>query len=330
MGGAIGASGRAGGFVAAELRRRAWTPVLIGRDAEKLRAHPGSEVRRATLDDPSGLDRALRGVRAVINCAGPFLDTAAPVIRAALRARIHYLDVTAEQAAALATFDDFSGPANDAGITIVPAAAFYGGLGDLLATAAMEGWAAADEIRVAIALDSWKPTPGTRLTGKRNTFRRFVISSNKKELLPDPLPVGTWTFPPPFGARDVVAVPFSEIVTMSRHLASPEIHSVINLTPLSDLRDPDTPPPTASDETGRSPQVFLIEVVARRGGQERRAVARGRDIYAVTAPIVVEAVERILGGRTRRTGASAAGELFDARDFLRALTPEHLTTEFHW
>jgi short subunit dehydrogenase-like uncharacterized protein len=36
----------------------------------------------------------------VVNCAGPFLDTALPVVEAALRAKIPYLDVAAEQAAA--------------------------------------------------------------------------------------------------------------------------------------------------------------------------------------------------------------------------------------
>ncbi len=65
----------------------------------------------------------------------------------------------------------------DKGIIILPAMGFYGGLADLLATAAMAGWETADAIDIAIALDSWEPTPGTRLTGKRNTYRRLVLAS---------------------------------------------------------------------------------------------------------------------------------------------------------
>jgi hypothetical protein len=53
--------------------------------------------------------------------------------------------------------------------------AFYGGLGDLLATEAMERWAAADEICIAVALDSWQPTRGTRLTGQRNAGQHFIF-----------------------------------------------------------------------------------------------------------------------------------------------------------
>jgi len=41
-----------------------------------------------------------------------------------------------------------------------------------------------------------------------------------------------------------------------------------------------------------------------------------------TAPIVVEAAERILGGRFKPAGVVAAGEPFDAQDFLRSLRPD--------
>src|SRR5262249_8360395 len=196
------------------------------------------DTRVATVDDSSSLSAALSGSAAVINCAGPFLDTAVPMIEAGIRAGIHYLGVTAEQPAVRAAFERFSPDAKNASIAIGPAVAFYGGLGDLLATAAMDGWAAADEIRIAIALDSWQPTLGTRLTGKRNSVRRLVMSNNKLEFLADPPPTAVWDFPPPFGKQDVVGLTFSEVITISSHLQAAEIHSYINLLPLRDVRDP--------------------------------------------------------------------------------------------
>jgi hypothetical protein len=36
----------------------------------------------------------------------------------------------------------------------------------------------------------------------------------------------------------------------------------------------------------------------------------------------VEAAERILDGRFKATGVVAAGEIFDAQDFLRSLRPD--------
>ena len=35
--------------------------------------------------------------------------------------------------------------------------------------------AAADEICIAVALDSWQPTRGTRLTGQRNAGQHFIF-----------------------------------------------------------------------------------------------------------------------------------------------------------
>lgn len=319
-----GAYGHTGRFVVAELRRRGWTPLLCGRDASKLcemAAGRGLEVRPARVDDPADLDHALRGAVAVINCAGPFLDTSAALIEAALRARIHYLDVTAEQPAARAAFERFAARAAAVGVTVMPAMAFYGGLGDLLATAAMGGWTAADRIDIAVALDSWHPTAGTRVTGARNTERRVIVSDHQLVPLADPAPPTTWPFPPPFGAQEVVALPLSEIVTIAGHLHAAEVCSYMNRAPLADLRNPATPPPSPTDPRGRSAQLFAMEAVVHRDDEVRRATAVGRDIYAFTAPLVVEAMERLVAGGVR-PGTVAAGEAFDAADFLASLRPE--------
>jgi hypothetical protein len=83
----------------------------------------------------------------------------------------------------------------------------------------------------------------------------------------------------------------------------------------------------AVETSGRSPQTFLIEVDVRKVNETWRALARGRDIYAVTAPLVCEAVERILDAPAQWGGAFAPGEIFDAKTFLRALSPQHLTLE---
>lgn len=119
----------------------------------------------------------------------------------------------------------------------------------------------------------------------------------------------------------------ADTVTISRHLRTPQMRSYMTVAAVKDLSDPDLSPPAAIDESGRSSQTFLVEVVARRGSEERRAVARGRDIYAITAPIVVEATQRVLSRLVDATGVVAAGEAFDARDFLKALCPAHLSLE---
>lgn len=322
-----GAAGHTGRFVVRELSRRGFTAIAIGRDAAKLAAVDfPADVRRevADLDDPAALDRALGGASAVVNCAGPFLDTADALVSAALRARLHYLDVTAEQGSAQAVFERYSAAAEEAGVAIVPAMSFYGGLSDLLVTAAMGDWTHADEARIGIALDSWRPTEGTRVTGRRNTARRLTLSEGELRPLADPAPNTIWSFTVPFGAQEMVELPFSETILIERHLRVSELHTYLNTAPLRDLRDAATPPPVPVDASGRSAQTFRVEVEVRQGSAVRRAAARGQDIYAVTAPLVVEAVERILDGALARGGVFAAGALFDAEGFLAALAPDIL------
>ncbi|MER7000512.1 saccharopine dehydrogenase NADP-binding domain-containing protein [Streptomyces sp. NPDC000410] len=325
----FGAYGHTGRFVVAQLRDRGFIPVLSGRDADKLRAlASGSELdaRPASVDDPASLDRALAGAAAVINCAGPFATTAAPVIEAALRAGIPYVDVAAEIEANADTFTHFTDRAHATGAVIVPAMAFYGGFGDLLATAAMGDWTAADEAHIAYGLSSWHPTAGTRTAGavsrQRRGGGRLVYTKGRLAHRHDDQPTLEWPFPDPMGPRAVIGeFTMADVVTIPSHLSIPEVRTYMTVEAAREVSAPDTPTPAAVDALGRSAQTFLVDVVVRSGNTERRAVARGQDIYAVTAPLVVEAVDRILTGRTKSVGVASAGEMFDAPDFLRALSP---------
>ncbi|MCP3097873.1 saccharopine dehydrogenase NADP-binding domain-containing protein [Myxococcus sp. K15C18031901] len=331
----FGAYGHTGRFVVDELRRRGLTPILAGRDVAKLNLlgarHEGLEVRRASVDEPESLVRALAGARAVINCAGPFVRTAEPLIAAALSAHVHYVDVAAEVEVAATTLERYAARARDAGIVVLPSMAFYGGLGDLLATAAMGDWPAADALCLAIALSSWRPTLGTRVTGQvsrqRRNGQRLVFSEGTLKLSGDVAPMRQWNFPTPVGPQTVVGeYTTADSVTISHHLTIKALSTYLTAASLRDLADPDLPPPVAVDERGRSDQTFLVEVVARSGNQLRRAIARGQDIYAVSAPLAAEAVSRILSG-PRRAGVFTAGQCFDASDFLTSLSPVHLSFE---
>src|SRR5258708_23207640 len=76
----FGAYGHTGRFVVRELLKRGFTPILSGRDASKLKeagkAHPGAEVRVASVGEPPSLDPALFGAAAVCYCAWPLALTA--------------------------------------------------------------------------------------------------------------------------------------------------------------------------------------------------------------------------------------------------------------
>lgn len=120
--------------------------MVSGRNAQALEEPAGEhgvEARVASVDDAESLGRALAGTVGVIDCASPFATTTGPVIEAPLRAKIPYPDVAAELEADLDTFARYRDRAREAGAVIVPAMAFFGGLGGLPATAATGDWTAA-------------------------------------------------------------------------------------------------------------------------------------------------------------------------------------------
>jgi hypothetical protein len=320
----FGAYGHTGRFVVAELLARGFVPVLSGRDASRLQAlaaDAGLEARPASVDDEASLDRALAGAAAVINAAGPFATTAAPVVEAALRAGIPYVDVAAEIEAIADTFTRFAGRADTA---IVPAMAFYGGLGDLLATAAMGDWTAADEAHIAYGLSGWHPTAGTRAAGavsrERRNGQRVRYTNGALSYHDEKPPTLQWTFPAPLGARDVVGeFSMADIVTIPSHLSIPELRSYMTVEAATGVVAADT-------GAERTAETFLVDVVVSAGGVRCRATASGQDIYAVSRPLAVEAVHRLLTGQSKAVGVTSAGAAFDARDFLDALSP-HIRTE---
>lgn len=289
-----GASGTTGQFVLAELEKRGHEALPFGR-------------AQAAADDPAALDRALGGAAAVINTAGPFAVTAGPLIAAAERAGIPYVDVAAEIEANADTF------ARSASIPVVPAMAFFGGLGDLLVTAAMAGWDCADEAHIAYGLSGWQPTAGTLTAGQvsreRRDGQRVRFRDGELSYHADAAPVLDWEFPG--GTRQVIGeFSMADVVTVPSHLQIPSVTNYMSAEAATGLQ---------AAQARQEPETFEVDVRVRRAGEERRLTASGKDIYAVSAPLAVEAVERLLSGRFNATGVASAGAMFNAADFLASL-----------
>jgi len=315
-----GATGHTGRFVVEELRRRGYACRAVGRNAEALHALGTPGFRVATLDDRVAMADAFRGASVVINCAGPFLDTAVPVIRAAMKAGAHYLDVTAEQQSVRDTFADFDAIARAKHLRIVPASGFFGGLAELLVAVALGDWAGADSATIDVLLDNWRPTKGTRATGTRSHHLRVVLRDGEFFPVAGTATYENWDFGAPHGRVPVAPVPLSEIITIARHGKNSRIDSLMNRSALADLIDTNAKGPQASDERGRSAQRFVMDVRVEKDGEVRRATESGQDIYAVTAPLVVEAALRIIVDRAAVTGGCVTlSQLGNPGDFLAAI-----------
>jgi short subunit dehydrogenase-like uncharacterized protein len=117
-----GATGYTGRLIAREALQRGQTPILAGRNGPELRSL-GAELdlptRIFTLDNPEIVARQLRGVAAVLHCAGPFSATSTNMLAGCLRAHTHYLDITGE----IAVFEAIFARAAEfqkAGIVVMP------------------------------------------------------------------------------------------------------------------------------------------------------------------------------------------------------------------
>jgi len=101
--------------------------VLIGtRNADPARLHPkvraSDKVSLVAVDalDYAGLVSAIRGSDVLINCAGPFYKTAVAVARAAIEAKISYIDICDDyEAVEILYASDLDQAARAAGVTVL-------------------------------------------------------------------------------------------------------------------------------------------------------------------------------------------------------------------
>lgn len=162
-----GAYGYSGELIAREAVACGMTPVLAGRNESKLRAlanELGLGFRVFDLSDGKATRRELEDMQAVLNCAGPFSQTARSMIQACLDAHTHYFDITGEiEVFELAHDPATSTRARLSGIIVCPGVGFDVVPTDCLAAELKN--ALPDATQLALAFQSRsKMSPGTAKT----------------------------------------------------------------------------------------------------------------------------------------------------------------------
>ena len=124
----LGGTGGMGQGVARDLiKQEQITKVILGdiltdpgRLQEKLRASEKVSLTRIDVNDHKGLVSAIREADVAINCAGPFYKTAVAVARAAVEAKVNYIDICDDYEATDILFaSDIDKAAREAGITVL-------------------------------------------------------------------------------------------------------------------------------------------------------------------------------------------------------------------
>lgn len=206
------------------------TPLLAGRNAEKLAAQAattGLEHQVLDLGETQKLEDLLRGVRAVLHCAGPFQFTAAPMLEACLKTGTHYLDITGE----IEVFEMLrkrDQEAQDAGIVVLPGTGYDVVPSDCLAVRLQAALPAANLLELAIYGGRGGMSRGTALTVVENLGKGSWKRSGGKLVRSRPadavieVDLGK-------GPRKAASIPWGDVVTAGFSTGIPEIvtHSVL-------------------------------------------------------------------------------------------------------
>ncbi|PRX69355.1 short subunit dehydrogenase-like uncharacterized protein [Nonomuraea fuscirosea] len=355
-----GAGGFTGRLTVAEVRRRGFTPVLVGRNEERLRRSAAAagawdaEVRVAGLAEGEALAAAFADCAAVINCAGPFTVLGQPVVRAALAARTHYLDTAGEEGFIREVLDGFHEEAVRAGVAVVPAMTDDGAPGDLIARLVAERVSAAAGLVPEVAEILVADLRG-RGVASRGTARSMVAVSERaaservvpERVVPEREVLGKDVPGPEMSRRgvvdgggpsvvdteegpvDVEAFALPGAVTVPRHVRVRRVRTVIRaeVAALFAALTPDVVDsvPEIPDEAARAASRWLMLAEATgTGGGRARGWVTGSDAYGMTAVIAVEGARR-LAEDGAPAGTLAPAQAFDPAGFLDQLTTHGVT-----
>lgn len=333
-----GANGYTGELVARRAVEVGLAPILAGRREEAVAALAGElglPHRAFPLSDPGSLKAALADVAAVVHCAGPFVDTARPMIEACIACGTHYLDITGE----IVVFEGVMArdePARHAGVVLLPGVGFDVVPTDCLAARLAAALPGASHLDLAFVSDGGGLSRGTTRTMIRNLPHlgavrrdgviRPVPAAYDSRKLDVPMPDGS-TF-----SRWVMTVPWGDVST------------AYHTTGIPDLRVYTGTPPKAIRRlrrlrwliplTGLAPvKRFLMtraeKRFAKKKGPDEAARERGRVVvwgearhpdgrraegvivtpegYRFTAHAAVECARRVLAGEAEPGAHTPAG-----------------------
>lgn len=192
-----GASGYTGKLVAEYLATRNIPFYMAGRTRARLAS--ALEVVQQRVGGPvdarivtagntvEELLPLLKGVKVLINVAGPFMQLAWPVVQAALQAGCHYLDTTGEQDWTIAVAEKYSQAFADKNLLLCPANAYMWSAGALAAEVVLET-KGIDSLDIVYQIDNGLPSEGSTRSFLRmacNNVSQYYLEQSEYKVWPN-------------------------------------------------------------------------------------------------------------------------------------------------
>jgi short subunit dehydrogenase-like uncharacterized protein len=311
-----GSYGYTGRLVAREAVARGGSPTLAGRDPDRVADQTddlGADGRAIDLET-GDVAAELEEYDAVLNCAGPFVETAEPLVRACLESGTDYLDVTGE----FPVFErlrQYDVDARHAGVTVLPGVGFDVVPTDCLAATLADRLPDADRLRLGVK-SSLTFSPGTARTFVELADHGGVVRRNGR-LLRVPATFRTREIDFGDGPEYAVTIPMGDVVTAAHTtgIESVEVYGAVPewCEPLLSAADSirwllESQPVErlaaraidaavdGPDERTLATETAVVwgEVEDRRTGRRARGRVRTPNPYALTADAAVSAAERVL------------------------------------
>ena len=313
-----GATGYTGTLIARHALDRRHRPVLAGRNRPNVSALAGRlglPHRAVNLNDATALRAALADVDLVLNAAGPFLHTAAPLAEACLSAGVHYLDISNELRV-FRTLYELDERAQLAGVSIIPGVGFGVIATNCLARYVSETVGGAEHLEVATRIASAQPGPGAAATMQENVpFGGWIRQAG--HLVPQELFTGVTTIEFPDGPCEAMPVPTGDLEAAFHATGAPGVIAYAASPPA------EKPPESDDVETAESKTYESFGWARATGsdGSTATALLKTGDSYAFTSAASIRAVEetleRSLSGALSPAAAFGADFAFSIKDTTR-------------
>jgi short subunit dehydrogenase-like uncharacterized protein len=304
-----GAAGYTGRMATANAKAAAVDVVLAGRaqDEEKLAtlaAEMDAEYRLFAVDDVPAREGALSGIAVLLNCAGPFMRTAEPLMQTCLAAGVHYLD-TAAELDSYRLAERYDQDAQAAGVMLLP-----GSGGSVAMLGCLAGHAAkrvANPSKLSIALHvAGGFSRGSAVSASENvtteTLHRVdgeLVGRSADELREFDFGNGPATSFP---------VTLPELITIWRATDIPNIETYVHVTegafPEGDLAAMPDGPTLEQREANR--YHAAVEVMGE-DGTVVRSILNTVNGYTFTTLAAAEAARRVVAGEARAGFQTPAG-----------------------
>jgi short subunit dehydrogenase-like uncharacterized protein len=299
-----GAAGYTGALIAQHAQECGHRPVLAGRNATAVTALAEKlDLPHLTLrlDDATELAAALAGVDLVLNVAGPFLNTAAPLAEACINAGAHYLDISNELQVFRALYD-LHQRAEAADITIIPGVGFGVVATNCLALYVSNAVGGAQHLEVATRAATAQAGPGVAVTRQENLpYGGWLREKGQLRSLELGTGITTLTFPD--GPSPIMPVPTGDLEAAFQATDAP------NIIAYTAIAAPAVVDGGKSDVEPGGPQTYRSFGWARgtnADGTTAQAWLQTGESYAFTAAASIRAVEEALAGSLRGALSPAA------------------------